>query len=134
MRSQLSLSSIGCFFGQVFSRPKSLSILFVTLALAACGKEDITISSDLPKDSVQPSMKSLLAVNKCNYTEVVGWGQTVLIDLTSSESTYKPIVTINGEDVSITGQASSWRGEIVLSKAVSHPPLKSGSTILGKSG
>ena len=117
MRSQLSLSSIGCIFGQVFSRPKSLSILFVTLALAACGQEDITISSDLPKDSVQPSMKSLLAVNKCNYTEVVGWGQTVLIDLNSSESTYKPIVTINGEDVSITGQASSWRGEIVLSKA-----------------
>ena len=117
MRSQLSLSSIGCFFGQVFSRPKSLSILFVTLALAACGNEDITISSDLPKDSVQPSLKSVQAVNKCNYTNVVALDDTILINLTASESIMKPVVSVAGHSVIMSGQHNTWSGEFKLEEA-----------------
>lgn len=117
MRSQLSLSSIGCIFGQVFSRPKSLSILFVTLALAACGQEDITISSDLPKDSVQPSLKSVQAVNKCNYTNVVALDDTILINLTASESIMKPVVSVAGHSVTMSGQHNTWSGEFKLEEA-----------------
>ena len=117
MRSQLSLSSIGCIFGQVFSRPKSLSILFVTLALAACGNEDITISSDLPKDSVQPSLKSVQAVNKCNYTNVVALDDTILINLTASESIMKPVVSVAGHSVTMSGQHNTWSGEFKLEEA-----------------
>lgn len=117
MRSQLSLSSIGYFFGQVFSRPKSLSIFFVTLALAACGQEDITISSDLPRDSVQPSLKSVQAVNKCNYTNVVALDDTILINLTASESIMKPVVSIAGHSVTMSGQHNTWSGEFKLEEA-----------------
>jgi hypothetical protein len=117
MRSQLSLSSIGCFFGQVFSRPKSLSIFFVTLVLAACGQEDITISSDLPKDSVQPSLKSVQAVNKCNYTNVVALDDTILINLTASESIMKPVVSVAGHSVTMSGQHNTWSGEFKLEEA-----------------
>jgi hypothetical protein len=117
MRSQLSLSSIGCFFGQVFSRHKSLSIFFATLVLAACGKEDITISSDLPKDSVQPSLKSVQVVNQCNYTNVVALNDTIVINLTASESIMKPVVSVAGHSVTMTGQHNSWTGRITLDEA-----------------
>ncbi|MDA7826373.1 hypothetical protein N9I73_02525 [Porticoccaceae bacterium] len=89
----------------------------MTLALAACGQEDITISSELPKDSVQPSLKSVQAVNKCNYTNVVALDDTILINLTASESIMKPVVSIAGHSVTMSGQHNTWSGEFKLEEA-----------------
>jgi hypothetical protein len=116
MLHQLSFKLLSGLFGITRDKSKALMILLASILLTACGGSESTKEALLEPgpDGVNPTISNLLAVNQCNYTKSVGPDNTIIFDITGSESLMKPTVTILGEAVEITGQHKSWQGKYTV--------------------
>ena len=116
MLHQLSFKLLSGLFGITRDKSKALMILLASILLTACGGSESTKEALLEPgpDGVNPTISNLLAVNQCNYTKSVGPDNTIIFDITGSESLMKPTVTIFGEAVEITGQHKSWQGKYTV--------------------
>jgi hypothetical protein len=86
-------------------------ILLASILLTACGGSESTKEALLEPgpDEVNPTISNLVAVNQCNYTKSVGLDNTIIFDVTGSESLMKPVVTVLGEKAEVVG---NWTGEV----------------------
>ena len=58
----------------------------------------------------------LTVTNKCNFSPRIALNDTIIVRIDASESLRKPLVTILGEDVVMSGQNHKWSGEFVLAE------------------
>ena len=115
MRQQYTSNS----FTTLTSRFGALVALILFFAVTACGGsgERPIIEDEPGLDGVAPSLNEATVLNKCNMTPVVALDDTITITIDSTESILKPIVTIAGNEVAMSGQHHSWSGEYVLEDA-----------------
>jgi hypothetical protein len=130
MLQQHSLKHIVKMFGIFLPNQTKFAILFLSLVLTACGgtSERTTPLEEPVADGVAPSltvktnedgtpyMRDVFAkaVNKCNLGQKVAIDQTILVQVSASESVLAPDVTIAGMPVSMSGSAYNWSGEFNL--------------------
>jgi hypothetical protein len=111
MLHQLSFKLLSGLFGITRDKSKALMILLASILLTACGGSESTKEALLEPgpDGVNPTISNLLAVNQCNYTKSVGLDNTIIFDVTGSESLMKPVVSVLGEKAEVVG---NWTGEV----------------------
>ena len=130
MLHQHSLKHIVKMFGILLPNQTKFAILFLSLVLTACGgtSERATPLEEPVADGVAPSLTIQTnedgtpyirnvfakAVNKCNLGQKVAMDQTILVQVSASESVLAPDVTIAGMPVSMSGSAYAWSGEFDL--------------------
>ena len=130
MLHQHSLKHIVKMFGILLPNQTKFAILFLSLVLTACGGtseratplEEPVADGDAPSLTIQtnedgtPYMRNVFAkaVNKCNLGQKVAMDQTILVQVSASESVLAPDVTIAGMPVSMSGSAYAWSGEFDL--------------------
>jgi hypothetical protein len=115
MRQQSTSNSFTIFT----SRFGAVSALLLSFVLTACGGsgERPIIEDEPGVDGVAPSLNEATVLNKCNMTPVVALDDTITITIDSSESILKPVVSIAGNQVAMSGQHHSWSGEFVMEDA-----------------
>lgn len=121
MLHQLRLNSLNWLTNVSSSNLKVLGILFFSLVLSACGsdKEESQGSADEAKpefinvvpDGTKPTIVYNQIVNKCNYDKSLGFGDNILFEVQGSESLMVPEVLVAGNNVDMSGQHNTWRGE-----------------------
>ena len=132
MLQQHSLKHIVKMFGIFLPNQTKFAILFLSLVLTACGgtSERTTPLAEPSADGVAPSltiktnedgtpyMRDVFAksVNKCNLGQKVAIDQTVLVQVSASESVLAPDVTIAGMSVAMSGTNYTWSGEFDMSQ------------------
>jgi hypothetical protein len=130
MLQQHNLNYIVKMLGILLQNQSRFAILFLSLVLTACGgTNETTTPLEEPKtDGVAPSLTGTAkivgspdprdvyakAVNKCNLGQKVAIDQTVLVQVSASESVLAPDVTIAGMPVAMSGSAYNWSGEFDL--------------------
>ena len=115
MRQQSTSNS----FATLTSRFGAMTALLLSFVLTACGGsgERPIIETEPGLDGEAPSLNEATVLNKCNMTPVVALDDTITITIDSDESILKPVVTIAGNEVAMSGQHHSWSGEYVLEDA-----------------
>ena len=119
----------------LFSSLKTFALLSLSLVLVACGSEGErpTVNLVVEKDGLPPTLGKytvidgsgnaveaegeLTVTNKCNFSPRIALNDTILVRIDASESLRKPVVTILGEEVVISGKGHEWSGEFVLAEA-----------------
>jgi acyl carrier protein len=118
----------------LFSSLKTFALLSLSLVLVACGGEGErpTFEFVVEKDGLPPTLGKYFVVdgsgnaveregeltvtNKCNFSPRIALNDTIIVRIDASESLRKPLVTILGEDVVMSGQNHQWSGEFVLTE------------------
>ena len=113
--------------------PKSIQaflVISISLFMAACGSkgERPTLEVVVEKDTVAPTLNELTVTNKCNFTPRVALNDKIIVRLDASESLMKPIVTILGQEVEISGQHHKWEGEFELTEG----PIRETNEVVAK--
>ena len=132
MLQQHSLKRIVKMFGILLPNQTKFAILFLSLVLTACGgtSERTTPLEEPVADGVAPSLTGTTdangvpfirnvfakAVNKCNLGQKVASDQTILVQVSASESVLAPVVSIAGMPVAMSGSNYSWSGEFDLDR------------------
>lgn len=97
---------------------KAIVVFSLSLILAACGSkgERPTFEVVVEKDNVPPTLNEFTVTNKCNFTPRIALNDKIIVRIDASESLMKPVVTILGEEVDISGQHHEWTGEFELTE------------------
>ncbi|MGB1289776.1 MAG: hypothetical protein ACPG5F_02025 [Porticoccaceae bacterium] len=128
MLQQQSFKPIVKLFGIMLQHQTKFAILFLSLVLTACGgtSEKTTPLEEPGPDGVAPSLTGTAnsvrgerpvfanAVNKCNLGKKVASDQTILVQVSASESVLAPNVTIADMPVKMSGSGFGWSGEFEL--------------------
>jgi acyl carrier protein len=102
---------------------RTFLLLTLSLILAACGSKGDrpTVEFVVEKDGKAPTLEEFTVTNKCNFTPRIALNDKILVRIDASESLMKPVVTILGEEVAISGQNHNWSGEFELTDRPDRP-------------
>jgi hypothetical protein len=108
-------------------------IVFLLLMLSACGGSgggDSVTKNSLPEpssDGVTPTLlEATIKQSRAKDPKPTGTaelGQAVRVEILASEGLLKPVITINGLSVDVTGKVNSWSGERELNEADIDGPI-----------
>jgi acyl carrier protein len=110
------LKAISC--NKVSTGIRAILIFSLSLLLVACGSkgERPTIDVVYEKEKNPPTLTELTVTNKCNFTPNIALNDNIIVRVVGDKSLKKPVVTILGQEVEISGKASHWSGEFPLAQ------------------
>ena len=110
------LKALSC--KKISSSFRAILISSLSLILVACGSkgEMPTIDVVYEKDKIPPTLTEFTVTNSCNFTPSIALNDNILVRVVGSESLRKPVVTILGEAVEMSGKARNWTGEFSLTQ------------------
>lgn len=96
----------------------AILIFSLSIILVACGNkgEMPTIDVVYEKDKIPPTLTEFTVTNSCNFTPSIALNDNILVRVVGSESLRKPVVTILGQAVEMSGKAKNWTGEFPLTQ------------------
>jgi acyl carrier protein len=123
MLQQATTSFLRCLSAIGLLGLRTSVLLSLSLILAACGSKGDrpTVEFVVEKDGKAPTLGEFTVTNKCNFTPRIALNDKILVRIDASESLMKPVVTILGEEVVISGQNHQWSGEFELTDRPDRP-------------